>query len=115
MTAIIEKERARRVIEPQHAEQQAEVANAGREKGLLGGGSGGRFVKPEADEQVRGETYEFPADEEQQEAVGDEQPEHRGGEEAQETEELFEVRVVLHVAEAEDEGRRELQTVLLFP
>lgn len=63
-------------------------------------------MKPETDEQIGGETDEFPANEQEQETIGDEQAEHRGGEETQEAEELFAVSVLMHVAEAENEDER---------
>jgi len=43
-------------------------------KAFFGGGGGGRFVEPEADEEIGGEADQFPADEEEEQAVGDERP-----------------------------------------
>ena len=63
-------------------------------------------MKPEADEEIACEAHQLPAHEEQQQVVRDDEAEHRGGEERQETEEPREVLVVAHVADAEDEDER---------
>ena len=44
-----------------HGEKEAEVADAVDDEGLLAGVCGGVLFKVEADEQVGGETYAFPA------------------------------------------------------
>jgi hypothetical protein len=62
-------------------------------------------VEPEADQEVRGEADELPADEEREQAVADEDAEHRGGEQAEEAEEPRGIRVLLHVAKAEDKDQ----------
>ena len=105
--AVVEKEqRACLVVEPGHAEEETEVSDAGDEEGFLGGCCGDGFVKPEADEEVGGKAHDLPAQEEQQEAVGDDDAEHGSGEECEETEEACEVFVVRHVADAKDEDER---------
>ena len=105
VTVVVKEERTGRIVEPE-AEQEPEVADARGDEGFFRGVGGGRFVKPETDEQIGGETDEFPADEHEQETIGDEQAEHRRGEETQEAEELFKVLIFLHVAEAENEDER---------
>ena len=94
------------MLEPEQAQQETEVADAGGDEGLLGGGGGRRLVEPKTDQQVGGEADEFPADEEKEEAVGHQQSQHGGGEEAEEAEEPGEVRILMHVAGAEDEDQR---------
>ena len=89
VAAVVEEQGAGGVVEPEEAEEEADVADARGDEGFFRGGGGGRFVEPEADEQIRSEADEFPADEEKQEAVGDEEAEHRGGEETEEAEELL--------------------------
>jgi len=106
LAAVEEKQRAGGVIEPDQAEEQSQVADTGGDEGLLRRGGRRRFVEPEPDEEVGGEADQFPANEEQQQAVSDEEAEHRRGKEAQEAEELFEVGVLRHVAGAEDEDQQ---------
>ena len=68
-----EVERAEVGDEEEHREQEAEVADAVDDEGLLAGVGGGGLREPEADQQVRGEADALPADEEQQEVVGEDQ------------------------------------------
>jgi hypothetical protein len=63
-------------------------------------------VKPEADEQVGGETNQLPANKQQQEAVGDQEAEHGGGKEAEKAEEPRKMRILFHVTETEDEDQQ---------
>ena len=56
-------------VDQQDRQQEAEVAEARDEEGLLGGRGGGRPVEPEADEQVGREADHLPEDVDQQEAV----------------------------------------------
>ena len=106
MAAIVEEQRALGVLQPEQAEEEAEIADARRDEGLLRGGCGGGLVEPETDEEIRGQADQLPAHEEQEEAVGDQQSEHRGGEEAEEAEKLLVVGIVLHVARAENEDQQ---------
>ena len=69
----VKLERAEVGDEQEHGEQEAEVADAVDDEGLLAGVGGGVLVEVEADEQVRGEADAFPADEEQQEVLGEDQ------------------------------------------
>jgi len=59
-----------------------------------------------ADKQVGGEADQFPANEEQQQAVGDDHAEHGAGEQRQEREEPREIRVRRHVADAVNEDQQ---------
>jgi hypothetical protein len=103
---VVEEQRAGLGVEPDHADQESEVADAGGDEGFLRGGGGFGLGVPEADEEVRGEADDLPAHEEEEQAVGDDDAEHGSGEERQETEEAGEVLVVLHVADAVDEDKQ---------
>ena len=70
-------------IEQEHGEQEAEVADAVDDEGLLAGVGGGVAGEVEADEQVGGEAHAFPADEHEQEVLGQHQREHEEDEEVQ--------------------------------
>ena len=103
---VIEEQRAGLSEEPDDAEEKEDVADARGEEGFLGGGGGGGLLIPEADEQVGGEADQFPAHEEQQDAVGDDDAEHGSGKEREEAEEAGEVLVVGHVADGVDEDEQ---------
>src|SRR5437899_6802308 len=45
--AIIEKQRATAIVEPEHAEKKSHVADAGGDEGLLCGCRGARSLNPE--------------------------------------------------------------------
>src|SRR5581483_5611575 len=99
---IIKKQRAAGMVEPDHAEKEAEIADAGGDEGFFCRRRRFRPVKPKTNEQVRGEADEFPADKKQQQAVGDKQAEHRRRKQTHEAEETGEILILPHVAEAED-------------
>ena len=64
------------------------------------------LCNPESDQQIGGEPDQFPANEEQEQAVRDHHAEHRGGEEREISEEAGEIFVRRHVADAEDENAK---------
>ena len=103
---VVEKQRAGFGVEPDHAEEEDEVTDAGGNEGFLGGGGGFGLGVPEADEEVGSKADDLPAHEEEQEAVRDDDAEHGSGEEREKTEEAGEVLVVLHVAGAVDEDEQ---------
>src|ERR1043166_7801988 len=103
---IIEEERAGFCIEPDHAEKECEVADPGGDECFFCRSRRARFMVPETDEQVRGESDQFPTDEKEQQAVCDDHPEHRRSEKGQKTEEPREVFVMSHVASAIDEDEQ---------
>ncbi len=103
---VVEEQRAGLCVEPDHADEEAEVADAGGEEGFFGGCGGAGVGVPEADEEVGGEADDLPAHEEEEEGVGDEDAEHGSGEEGEEAEEAGEVFVVGHVADAVDEDEQ---------
>ena len=88
--------------EQEHAEQEAEVADAVDDERLLAGDGVLGLVVPEADQQVGAEADAFPADEQQRQVVGQDQDQHREGEQVQVGEVAREVRVVPHVADGVD-------------
>ena len=61
---------------------------------------------PEADEQIRGETDQLPAHEEQKHTIRDHHAEHGPGKERHEAEEAREVFVVGHVADGINEDQQ---------
>ena len=56
--------------EEDQAHEEADVPEAGDHEGLLAGLGRGELLIPEADEQVRGQTHQFPGDEELEHAAG---------------------------------------------
>ena len=88
--------------EKEHREQEAEVADAVDDEGFFAGVGGGVLLEVEADEQVRGETDALPADEQQQEVVGEHQHQHEEHEEVEVGEEAPVALFVRHVADRVD-------------
>ncbi len=86
----------------EHREQEAEVADAVDDEGFFAGVGGGVLLEVEADEQVGGETDALPADEEKQEALGEDQDEHEEHEEVEIGEEAPVALFVRHVADGVD-------------
>ncbi len=66
-----------------HADEEAEVADAVDDEGFHAGVGCGRFLEPEADEEIGGETDAFPADEHQKGVAGQHQNGHEEEEEVQ--------------------------------
>src|SRR5205809_2210957 len=58
--AIVEKQCATAIVEPQQSEKKSHVADAGGDEGFLCGRRGAGSLNPEADEQIRREPDEFP-------------------------------------------------------
>ena len=106
LAAIVKKQRAGAAVEPEHAEEKSEVADARRDEGLLRRGGRARFVNPETDQQIRSEPDQFPADKKQEQAVGDDHAEHGGGKKREIREEAGEILVARHVAFAENENAK---------
>ena len=95
-------ERAYLPPDEQDAYQQANIADPGDDKGLLGCFPGLRPLVPEPDQQVRADPHQLPGDVEQQEVVGQHQGEHGGGEEGMDREVPAKARVALHVGQGID-------------
>ena len=88
-----------RLPDEQHeAERERRVADRVHHECLLGGGDRFRLVVPEPDQQIRRETDEAPADEQEQEVPRLHEQQHREDEERHVREEATLFVVALHVA-----------------
>src|SRR5262249_47583416 len=85
--------------EEEHREEEAEVADAVDDEGLLAGVGGGVLLEVEADEEVGGEADALPSDEEEEEVRGEDQNQHEEHEEVQVGEEAPVALFVGHVAD----------------
>ena len=97
-----EVERPRELDQQEEPDQEAGVTDAVREHRLLAGGAVLFLGPPEADQQVGAQAHALPADEQQEQAVGEDEDQHRGDEEVQVGEVARHVRVVRHVADRVD-------------
>ena len=104
--AIVEQQCAGLRIEPRHADEESQIANAGNDEGFFRRRRCFRLVIPETDQQVGGEPDQLPTHEEQQQAIGDDDAQHGSGKQRQEAEEASEIFVVLHVADAVDKDEQ---------
>ena len=102
--AIVKKQCAAAIVEPEHSEKESDVADARGDERFLCRRRRARSLNPESDEQIGREPDQFPKHEEQEQAVRDNHAEHRGGEEREIREEAGEILVVRHVADAEDKN-----------
>ncbi len=85
-----------------HAEAEAEVADAVDDERLLSGARGRRLLVPEADEGVAAQADRLPADVEHQEVVAQDQQQHAEHEQVQVGEEAPVPAVAVHVADGVD-------------
>ena len=106
LAVVVEQQCARFGVEPQHAEKKPEVANARDDERLFRRRGRARLVIPETNQQIRRQPDQLPANEEEQQAVGDDHTQHCGGEQRHEAKETSEVLVVRHVAHAVDENEQ---------
>ena len=88
--------------EQEDADRQANVTDGVHDEGLLGSLDGRRLVVPEANQQVRGESDEAPADQELHEVATDDEHQHREHEHVHVREEATLLRIALHVSDRED-------------
>jgi hypothetical protein len=79
----VEVQAAERGEDQEHRQQEADVADAVGDEGLLGGRRYVRPGVPEADQQVRAEADALPAEEHHQEVLRQHQHQHGGGEQVQ--------------------------------
>ena len=93
-------------IEHEHAEQEAGIADAVGDEGLLAGAGLVRILEPEADQQVGGEPHAFPADEQDEQRPAEHEQQHEEQEQVQIGEVAGVARVVLHVADRVDVDQR---------
>ena len=103
---IVKKQRAGLPVEPNHAQQQTEVPDPGSDERFLGSGRRCRPFIPKTNQQVRGQAHHLPTHKQQQQAVGDQQAQHRSREEGEEAEEPREVFVVVHIRHAVNEDQQ---------
>ena len=68
-TAVVKEQCAGLRIQPNHAKQKRQIANACRDECLLGCCRRTRLLIPEADQKIRRETHNLPTHEEQKQAV----------------------------------------------
>ena len=99
-------QRAERLVEHEHAEQEAGVADAVGDEGLLAGARLVGVLEPEADQQIRREPHAFPADEQDQQRPAQHEHQHEEQEQVQVGEVAGVARVVLHVADRVDVDQR---------
>ncbi len=93
----------------ENAQREAEVAHAVDDERLYGGGAGGLFFVPEADQQIGRQSNPFPAEEHLDEVVGGHQHEHGEGKEREIGKEPGAMRVFVHVPdriEVNERGNR---------
>ena len=95
---VVNIERTRLGVDEEDRQQEAEVAQARDEEGLLGGSSRGGTVEPEADEQVGRDTDHLPEHVHHEEAVHEDQPEHGSREQGHVGEVAPVTRIAVHVA-----------------
>ena len=89
-------------VQDDHADQEADVAHAVGEEGLEGGVGVRLLLPPVADERERAEADQLPAHDHLQRVVGQDEEEHRGGEQAEEGEVVGVAAVAGHVVGGED-------------
>ena len=106
VTAIVEKQRAAAPVKPEHAEKKSEIADARGDERFFRRGRGAGPIDPEADEEIGGESDQFPANKKKQQTVCDDDAEHRGGEKRKVCKKAGEVFVVGHVADAENKNAK---------
>src|SRR5436305_6711072 len=106
VSAIVKKKCAAPAIKPQHSQEESHVADASGDECLLCSGRSARLFDPKSDEQIRREPHKLPKNEKQKQTVGDNQPEHRTGEEREVRKESGEIFVLGHVTDAEDKNAK---------
>ena len=97
-----EAERAERAARPNSPEDEAGVADAVDDEGLLARVRGRLAQEVESDQQVAAQPHAFPADEQQQVVVGQHQRQHGEHEQVQVAEEAVVAALVRHVADGVD-------------
>src|SRR5690349_16378836 len=106
MAAVVKKQRAATIVEPQHSKKKSHVTDTRGDECFLCGCCGRRSLDPETNEQIRREPHKFPKHEKQQQTVRNNHSEHRAGEERQISKKPGEISVVSHVADAEHKNRQ---------
>src|SRR6266403_2055440 len=104
VSAIIKEKRAAPAIKPQHSEEESHVADARGDERLFCSRRRARLLDPKSNEQIRREPHKLTKNEKQKQTVGDNQPEHRTGEERKVRKEPGEILVLGHVTDAENKN-----------
>ena len=99
---VVVGQRARRPENQRHRQDEAGVADAVDDEGLLAGVRSRTALVPEADQQVGAQPHPLPADEHQQVVVGQHQHQHGGHEQVEVGEEARVAGVAVHVADGID-------------
>ena len=100
LAGIVEEQRVCLRIKPNHPQEKREITDTRSDESFFGGGRRAGLVIPKADQQIRGEPDQLPANEQQQKIVRDHQSEHGRSKQRQKTEEPCEVLVVGHIPDA---------------
>ena len=106
IATVVKRQRAGRLECQQDADEKTHVADARDDERFFAGGGGLRLVEPETDKQIRRDADNFPAHEQQQQAVGQHEAKHPGGEQRQVTEKPRHAFVVFHVAGGVDKNEQ---------
>src|SRR5436189_103308 len=98
VAAIVKKKCAAAIVQPEHAEKKSHVADARSDERLLCGSRRARSLDPEPDQQIRRKPHQFPENKKQNQAIRDNEAEHRAREKGEISKEPNEVHVLSHVA-----------------
>ena len=101
-----EGERVKRREDQHQTHQETEVADPVDDERLLAGRRRRGLGEPEGNQEERAQADELPAQEEHGEVAGQDQRQHRGGEQVEVGEEPGEARVAVHVADGVDVDQR---------
>ena len=106
---VLERDEVQRAVKREahrDAEDEAEVADAVDDEGLLRGGGGVILVEVVRDQHVRAEAHELPEDERHEQVVGDDDAQDGEHEDRETGEETAAGRVFLHVTDGEQVNPR---------
>ena len=103
---LVHLQRAERAVQQEHAEQEAGIADAIGDEGLLARGGLGRILEPEADQQVGRQPDAFPAHEQHQQRTAQHQHQHEEQEQVEVREVARVALVLVHVADRVDVNQR---------
>ena len=103
---VEEEQGARLGVEPQHPDQESQIADPSRDESLLRRRRRAGLLIPEANQQIGCNSHKFPTHEQEQQIVGNHQTQHRRREQREVAEEHLVVLILLHVGGAEPEDQR---------
>jgi len=102
----LKEKRAAPAIKPQHSEEKSHVADARGDERLFCSRRRARLLDPKSNEANTTRAPQAPKDEKQKQTVGNNQPEHRTGEERKVRKEPGEIFVLGHVTDAENKNAK---------